>query len=510
MNKTPIVWQGVTDSFSLPIETKLKRKVRNNLDKQANNHHNDYAFMKTESPSTVMPWKCWGGLAVRAARLSMSGDPLISSSYLTMKAKQKIYNSDNNIQSLINSNLLSLAEYFSSILSDNTSSNSTHLRPTFSPTSLSTTLSPTLIPTSIPTNIPTSIPTSNPSSPSPSASPTIQSFSPTGFPTTYEENLHKVHPVVMSSCWYLDFNSDVDSYINDSPFPALVTGNLDLSIDNINNMNHTRPSLSVSTTKINRDVIKNSHKPNYYREYEGNLRGGEAAMWTEHVDFTNFDCRVWPRAGIPVSILWSGEDNSIIKLTKERSSTAYNFNLPPNFLEIVENITKYYLNYARFSYFLAKTNGLMNMAPFTIHYPVDIFPYKVPSSYAKLPNQNAYSKPEYIPLTFTDEHSFMNHIINAFNANVTKKNSKQSPISLSQFRIKITSQCPGINQAIKRPMINENNKAKDFAVVQLNIADGAQNERRELFIDYLRNLASQNVNIVGFCELNNFQVILLF
>jgi len=34
------------------------------------------------------------------------------------------------------------------------------------------------------------------------------------------------------------------------------------------------------------------------------LFGGEGSLWTEHVDHTNFECRMWPRAGAIAQLLW--------------------------------------------------------------------------------------------------------------------------------------------------------------------------------------------------------------
>ncbi|KAJ1448055.1 glycoside hydrolase superfamily [Pelagophyceae sp. CCMP2097] len=38
--------------------------------------------------------------------------------------------------------------------------------------------------------------------------------------------------------------------------------------------------------------------------------GGEAAMWTEDTDWTNFECRAWPRAAVTADALWGGYDDA--------------------------------------------------------------------------------------------------------------------------------------------------------------------------------------------------------
>ena len=38
-------------------------------------------------------------------------------------------------------------------------------------------------------------------------------------------------------------------------------------------------------------------------------------MWTEHVDHTNLECRMWPRAGAIAARLWGYEANQPVILT---------------------------------------------------------------------------------------------------------------------------------------------------------------------------------------------------
>jgi len=41
-------------------------------------------------------------------------------------------------------------------------------------------------------------------------------------------------------------------------------------------------------------------------EEEAGWLGGEAALWTELVDWTNAECRLWPRTAAVAELLWAG------------------------------------------------------------------------------------------------------------------------------------------------------------------------------------------------------------
>ena len=38
--------------------------------------------------------------------------------------------------------------------------------------------------------------------------------------------------------------------------------------------------------------------------------GGEVALWTERIDFTNFDCRLWPRSSSIAETLWNRQPSN--------------------------------------------------------------------------------------------------------------------------------------------------------------------------------------------------------
>jgi len=62
--------------------------------------------------------------------------------------------------------------------------------------------------------------------------------------------------------------------------------------------------------------------PHEMRQQLKNILGGEVALYSERVDFTNFDCRLWPRAATVAERLWCREDLSKSSLTAKESDEA--------------------------------------------------------------------------------------------------------------------------------------------------------------------------------------------
>jgi endonuclease/exonuclease/phosphatase family metal-dependent hydrolase len=61
-----------------------------------------------------------------------------------------------------------------------------------------------------------------------------------------------------------------------------------------------RTSLTTASSTLNRSSIVRR------KLTQQGLLGGEASLWTEEIDFTNFECRLWPRAGAVAAVLWGG------------------------------------------------------------------------------------------------------------------------------------------------------------------------------------------------------------
>ncbi|CAE7658729.1 Hexb [Symbiodinium sp. CCMP2456] len=91
---------------------------------------------------------------------------------------------------------------------------------------------------------------------------------------------------VQSSCWYLDWNSQWTDFYN-----------------------HTADEGPLASTPSDR------------------LLGGETALWSELIDFTNLNCRAWPRAAAVAERLWSEMPRSFSSDEVERRLTRHSSRL---------------------------------------------------------------------------------------------------------------------------------------------------------------------------------------
>lgn len=169
-------------------------------------------------------------------------------------------------------------------------------------------------------------------------------------------SLHSGHPMVMSACWYLDYNQDWTSYLatdlaasaraavaqssahsrrRSNSAPQMSTANETGAHSSDINQSHAlseemlshltaaqrmylllteytdndvsdAPSNSASSPappgSTNQAPAAPAAAPALHSNYF--IPGGEASMWTEKVDCTNLECRLWPRAGAVAARLW--------------------------------------------------------------------------------------------------------------------------------------------------------------------------------------------------------------
>jgi hypothetical protein len=87
------------------------------------------------------------------------------------------------------------------------------------------------------------------------------------------------HPIVMSACWYLDFNWDVDKYLNTDMIEELIK---QVSAEPLT-PSPSSPSAYSAAKETTIPAHGSSHMDQRSYSGPGAILGGEASMWTEKV-----------------------------------------------------------------------------------------------------------------------------------------------------------------------------------------------------------------------------------
>lgn len=282
------------------------------------------------------------------------------------------------------------------------------------------------------------------------------------------------HPVVTAACWYLDYTSEFDEFFNNDPITVAIAnavvpkasgeGRTLSAFEDAFSPSLRRKEYSHVTSRALSKGVSESVIPLFRRLTEAERKmilGGEAAMWTEHVDYTNLECRVWPRAAVMAAKMW-GYRHVTDSSTQERSYSPYT----PG-----REVMLSYMIYRKYLW----SRGV-KASEITLHETV--------------------GGPMGLMLQPKAFNSFIEMVryVGSSNTTLSKEGFVNDPF-------KIVSQCKGFDSDVQRPITGA------LKVAQLNTADGAADNRRKYLLQWLRQQANLGVDLVGFCEVNGWHVL---
>lgn len=245
--------------------------------------------------------------------------------------------------------------------------------------------------------------------------------------------------------------------------------------------------------------------------------GGKGAVWTEHIDAHNLECRTWPRAGIIATKLWGGAvTENRIRVTTQDTFADPDDNADPDAdaggikssIEIIPVTPiawsqSLHMSYIRFRYHLHQ-KGLA-VSTISLH----------------LADSNLNTA-KLTPMFHLSETELLRHYLQDSSTFISNKTGQ-----LMHSTHKMVSQCPDIPEAIQRPVWYHSGSGsrshsdgdsddgsdsgssvtrKVLKSVFLNVAEGAHDSsRRQQLQQWFSDQADIGVSFIGLCELNGWQ-----
>ena len=249
------------------------------------------------------------------------------------------------------------------------------------------------------------------------------------------------HPVVMSSCWYLDYDEDWLSM---------------MSVDQL-------------ATTIARDDTNASSF----------AMGGEVAMWTERVDHTNLECRMWPRAAAIASRLWGFNDKITIATT---NNTFHNILFGQTATLDIDSSKSLLIALVHFRSMLVRIG--VEASEIVFHRAKNESTYELFPEGAHWTEQEAIEKiRSYLSVGIT----------------LTSNNKHQPNLVPGALRLSCHCVTASKPMAVQRPI-----HVREVSISQLNVADGRLGNNKYSLIDWFVEKANSGTILIGLCELNNW------
>lgn len=348
--------------------------------------------------------------------------------------------------------------------------------------------------------------------------------------------------VVVSSCMYLDWEIEWDDlFSSDSlksailrvkPLPLRTSGTSrrDLSegvrLDgHLLMFSEARLTSRIKNRKLDIDNSRNSSE--HANNSNSPVLGGEVALWSERIDFSNVECRLWPRAVASASVFWGfpmdvshipkNASTNLIKLENSFMSTReikYSNESSKEYYTIMESRLRWLQSYFFLQQFLESVIRI---------YPAKVIIHRNLSNFCM--GHDGKKESGLVPHVFTDSAELFQELSSALSCAKARHLEFGFP--------PVTSQCQLLPVHLQIPVLSESSPAHgdqvfqhrlrgydvkrkndndvinvDLKVTTYNIENGGfEGNRIDLVQKWLLSRALLGDTMIGLIEINKWQTL---